>query len=269
MAEKKGTSLVGKVVEVGGKEYKVIDETKSVLKCEDSKGVTKNILKKAKAFKSLKIIGDAEAHEAKETKKPTKEEKEVEKKSSPKAEVKPVAKEIDPDEWDKESGKLLLEAEAEGQDSPDFLYESYRHVEFWVYSIQRATKAQRVEYIKAKLKKEGKNSPFGLMLSSYKRGNKINLDRAKLIDMVLVDRVQEGKRVKKLNVAKIMEELDKLKGRSRSKIKREEYERLIHLVPDDGIDGFQGWAFYMISGEFYRDIGLKLTTKELEAFDLY
>ena len=101
------------------------------------------------------------------------------------------------------------------------------------------------------------------MLAIYKVRQNYKFEYYKFEQRALQDKVHHGKRAKEIKIADILEAMKPALHKSANKITMEMYDAVIKAIPDDGIDGKQGWIFYAIDG-LWADVGsLKLSQQDL------
>jgi len=227
----------GDQVELLGKEYEVAVSGASQLTLKDIDGKQRRVTHKSTAYSKIKLISESELEEV-----PEEEAKKPKKRLGKKTEVKEEVKEIDFDKFEQESFKLIQDINPEdgfyfSQDKAD-LYLS------WCYSIQRATKAQRIAFIEYKLAKEGNDSLFGLMLALYKTRQEIKVDYEDFEDRILIDEFAKGKRAKSISIRNIQGALKPMINVSRNKVTQEMKDELIKVIPDNDD---QAWILFFLN----------------------
>jgi len=253
----------GSKVKLAGKEYEVTVVGSNQVTLKNVKdGKTRRVAFSSSAYAKIEVLELVESKEteAKEEKTSKKAPKKREgKKLQEKEDIKP----LNIEEFEMESWKELVGEVETVEEAPHFKFEAETFTSAWIYSIQRANKAQRLEYILKKLEMEGEDSFFGLLLAIYKVRQNYKFNFNKFEQRVLQDKVHQGKRAKKIKIADILEAMKPALHKSQNKITMEMYDAVIKTIPDDGVDGKQSWIFYAIDG-LWTDVGsLKLSQQDL------
>ena len=248
------------LVELAGKKYIVIVSGRSqiTLKPTEDGGTQRRVTKTSPAYANIKLITASETKT--ETDESSKAEKKAPKKRlGKKSEVKEEVQSVDFGNFEKDSFQILEDIERDNAET--FLFPEPLKISSWWYSIQRATKAQRIGYIQWKLEQEGPNSLFGLMLALYKTRIEVKVNYEDFQDRVLIDEFGKGKRPEQLKIADVLKALKPLINVSRNKVKQEVMDNFIMTIPDDKN---QGWAFHFLNQTASEWGSLKLSVQDLE-----
>jgi len=251
----------GDRVSLAGKEYEVTVVGKNQVTLKNADGKQRRVALSSTAYAKIKVI---EAVTVTEDKAPTKAKKR--RLGSKSEDIEPI--EIDFDQFEQQSYRELKEAQIDADSSPKFKFYREDFIQAWIYSIQRATKGQRIAYIEYKLKQLGKDSLFGLMIALYKVRNRLRLDYSALEYRILADKVHQGKRAKTIRIRDIIASLEPVFDVPLNKITQQQIDDIILTIPDDGIDAKQGWIVYMMT-DLWVELGtLKLSQQDLANIEI-
>lgn len=255
---------VGDTVDLLGKTYEVIVVGKNQITLKSVKdGKQRRVSVSSPIYNNIKVIDAVEATEEEEKPK----RKIVKRLGTKEAEVVEYVP-MDVVAFEAESWQELVETTNLVNEKPEFKFQGKKKLNGLFYSLQRATKAQRIEFVTKKLELDGKDSLFGLFLALYKVRQEYHFDFNIFESRILLDEVHSGSRAKEIKIAEILKAMKPALNKSQAKIGMEIYDNIIKLIPDDGEDAFQSWIFYAFDGLWNAIGSLKLSVQDLDNINI-
>jgi len=246
----------GDLVELSKKSYEVTVVGKSQITLKSEDGKSRRVTLTSPAYAKIKVITAVEVEKDAET--ATKKPREPKKRLGVKNTEVEVVKPIDFAEF--EAKNLAYLESIEPNPEQHFQFVNELEVSSWWYSIQQAVKGQRIAYIEWKLKQEGPDSLFGLMLALYRTRQEVKCNYEDFEERILVDNFGHGERADTFSIRAILKALKPMINVSRSKVTQEAKDRLIMAVPEDSN---QGWCFYFLNSIATDWGSLKISAQDL------
>jgi len=257
----------GDLVELSGKEYEVTIVGKNQVTLKNAEGKARRVTLTSPAYAKIVVTTAVEVEEVPEEEAPKKSKakkstvetaKKPKKRLGVKEEVKEEIKEVDFALLEQESFNILKAITLEN--SKEFMWPEENKITSWWYTIQRATKGQRIAYIEWKLEQEGPDSLFGLMIALYKTRNQVKCNYEDFQDRICIDEFGAGERAEELSIKAVLEALKPMLNVSRAKVKQELKDEFILTIPETE---YQGWCFYFLNSFASVSGSLKLSEQDL------